>query len=83
MLTTNERLQIIAALRDWASHAPDEPLFGFVSASDLMTPYEIVGSVEEGSEDGEAVLAMIEHGVRREGLASVLERMLVPQRAVA
>lgn len=70
-----ERDQIIGALKCWAQSAPDEPMVGLLGHDRLMTPQELVEQVQQETPDGRAVLEMLEHGVRREGLTSVVARL--------
>jgi hypothetical protein len=72
MLSDEERISIIEALEEWSEHATDEPVLGFMASEGLKTPREIVREVQEGTSDGQAVLDMIEHGVRRIGLEETL-----------
>jgi len=46
--------------------------------TDWMTPPEIANHVAEGTEQGEAILEILEHSVRRDGLQSVVGRLLRP-----
>lgn len=75
MLTASERDTITAALQDWARSVPDEPLFGFLQTGRLFTPRELVEQVLEDTPDGRALLEIIEHGVGREGLNKVVDRL--------
>lgn len=75
MLTEAEREELLGALARWAESVPDEPFFGFLQGRELMRPYEIVESVKSRNAEGEAILAIFEHGVRREGLLTVLARL--------
>jgi hypothetical protein len=75
MLTEAEREELVGALARWAEHMPDEPFFGFLQGRELMRPYEIVESVKSRNPEGEAILAIFEHGVSREGLRTVLARL--------
>ena len=77
MLTSEERASILQALQDWAKSAPDEPLLGFIQSNALKTPNEILSDVIEKTSDGEAVMEMIEHGVRRQGLEAVVRRLRI------
>jgi hypothetical protein len=78
MLTATERRDVITALSRWALSAPNEPMIGFLGGDNLLTPREAVDAVKHRTPDGEALLAMIEHGVRREGLESVVNRLSRP-----
>jgi hypothetical protein len=75
MLTEAEREELLDALVRWAAYMPDEPFFGFLQGRQLMRPNEIVESVKSHTAEGEAILAIFEHGVRREGLLAVLARL--------
>lgn len=75
MLTPTERKDVIEALSRWAESAPNEPMIGFLGGGQLLTPREAVDAVKRNTSDGEALLEMIEHGVRREGLESVVNRL--------
>jgi hypothetical protein len=75
MLSPQERTQLITALDNWAKSAPDMPLVGFLAGEKLFTPKELVQEVRTETSDGEAVLEILEHGVRREGVDSVVARL--------
>jgi hypothetical protein len=74
MLTPQERERVTSAMRQWAQRAPNEPIVGFLGTS-LLTPKEMVTAVEEDTSDGQAILEILEHGVRREGLDAVVDRL--------
>ena len=74
MLTQIERLQIVDALHTWAKSVPNEPVVGFAGKDGFLTPYEIVEQVEIDSQLGQAVLSILEHGMRREGIEAVVSR---------
>jgi hypothetical protein len=76
MLTGEERSEIARALSQWAESLPDAPLFGFLGSERLLTPREILKEVETNTPDGEAVLEILEHGVRREGIEAVVSRLM-------
>jgi CheY-like chemotaxis protein len=76
VLTATEKRQIVAALKAWAKTAPDEPTIGFLGNGDLLRPSEIVTAVESGTDDGESILEILEHGVRREGIEKVVSRLI-------
>jgi len=82
MLTSEERISIVQALSVWANFAPDEPVLGFVQANSLKTPKEILSEVLEKTSDGEALMEMIEHGVRREGLSAVVSRLRTQPKSI-
>ena len=75
VLTESERQSIQTALAIWAQSAPDEPLVGFVSQDGRWTPKELVDQVRRQTPDGKALLELLEHGVRREGIAKVISRL--------
>ncbi len=75
MLDAKERAEIIGALSQWASNAPDEPIIGFMYSPRLLTPHEIVAEVRKNTPDGQAVLELLEHGINREGIQKVLRRL--------
>jgi CheY-like chemotaxis protein len=78
VLTATEKQQIVAALKAWAETAPDEPTIGILGDGDLLRPSEIVTAVESGADDGESILEILEHGVRREGIEKVVSRFISP-----
>ena len=75
MLSTLEREQIVVALQSWAKFAPDEPVAGFLGQERLFTPWELVEQVTHETADGQALLEILEHGVRRQGLQAVVARL--------
>ncbi|MBV9771533.1 MAG: hypothetical protein JOZ32_18325 [Bryobacterales bacterium] len=75
MLTEAERSEITAALAKWSESVPDKPLLGFLGSERFLTPREIVAEVERNTPDGQAVLEMLEHGLRREGMEAVVSRL--------
>jgi hypothetical protein len=75
MLTSAERSMILQALQEWAKFAPDEPVLGFIQSEGLKTPKEILVEVIEKTSDGEALMEILEHGVRRQGLLAVVTRL--------
>jgi hypothetical protein len=74
MLRGREKQQIIGALKQWASSVPNKRMLGF-AGSNFLTPKEIVQAALEETEDGLAILEILEHGVRREGIESVTKRL--------
>ena len=74
MLDDEERTVLLAALRSWASGAPDEPTIGFLADTDLLTPTELVDAVSNQTASGVAFLEIMEHGVRRDGMTSVVNK---------
>jgi len=75
VLSATEREIILAALVTWAKDAPAEPVLGFLGSGEPLTPREIVSAVRRETDDGRAILEILEHGVRREGIAKVVERL--------
>jgi CheY-like chemotaxis protein len=51
---------------------------GFLGDGDLLRPSEIVTAFESGTGDGESILEILEHGVRREGIEKVVSRFVSP-----
>jgi len=82
MLTPEERERILLALREWAEFAPDEPVLGFIQSDVLKTPQELLGEIEKNTPDGEALMQMIEHGVRRIGIEAVVRRLRARPEAI-
>lgn len=77
MLSEDERGRILGALMEWAGLVPDLPTVGFLErGSGLLRPYELVEAVKEGTPDGEAMLKILEYGVRREGVETVARRIV-------
>lgn len=76
MLSSEERLQIVSALRVWAENAPDEPVFGTMLNLEQVTPMELLRDVENEKEIGKLFLEILEHSVRREGLERVTQRFM-------
>ena len=74
-MTKAERWDITVALAKWAESVPDEPLLGFLGYERFLTPREIVAEVRRNTPDGQAVLEILEHGVRREGIEAVVSRL--------
>ena len=74
MLSVEERQALVAAVADWAAVAPDEPAMGFVGQDRPMTVAELAKAVANGTPHGEAWLRILEHGVRKEGLSTVVRR---------
>jgi hypothetical protein len=75
VLTAEEQGRIVEALYAWARSVPDEPMIGFLAHEGFLTPRQLAEHVSEHTEEGVAVLEILEHGVRREGLGKVLERL--------
>jgi len=76
MLAEAERDQIIEALAAWAEQAPERPMVGFLEYQDLLTPRQVVVAVQENTAAGEALLEILEYGVRREGIEMVVRRIV-------
>jgi hypothetical protein len=77
VLSRRERDELTQALRQWAESAPPGPALAMLD-TDWMTPPEIAIHVAEGTDEGEAILEILEHSVRRDGLDSVVSRLLRP-----
>jgi hypothetical protein len=78
MLNPDEREQLVAALERWSERSPNVPMMGFLESGTIMTPLQMVVEVKENTSDGLAILEMLEHALRREGMAKVVERLLRP-----
>jgi nucleoid-associated protein YgaU len=76
VLTASENEQIIAALAQWAATAPNEPVIGILGGGEMLRPWEIVAAVQQRTEAGEAILEILEHGLRREGVDKVVSRLV-------
>jgi hypothetical protein len=76
MLSDEERELLVSALWDWSEAVPDRPLIGFLEHRGLLTPREVAQAVQEETPDGEALLAILEYGIRREGIETVTERIV-------
>lgn len=76
MLSEAERGEIIEALAIWAEQVPARPMVGFLEHQDLLTPREVVAAVQETTASGEALLEILEYGVRREGIEAVVDRIV-------
>lgn len=52
-------------------------MIGFLGGKDLLTPSQLVTAVQSETEDGKAMLEILEHGMRREpdGIQAVLARL--------
>jgi hypothetical protein len=74
MLTVQERDSIVMALYDWAVNSPNEPVVGFLGTT-FYTPKELYQQVLKETDDGNAVLEILERGVRAEGIATVVKRL--------
>jgi hypothetical protein len=76
MLTAHEHTLLVATLTKWAETAPDEPMLAILGAGELMRPWDIARAVQHRTEEGEAILEILEHGLRREGADKVVSRFL-------
>jgi len=47
----------------------------FVGGDRFLTPYQVYIEVERNTPDGRAILTILEHGVRQEGLQQILSRL--------
>ena len=75
-LTNQERIQITKALQHWAKQAPnDELAIEFVGRDRILTRFQVYIEVERNTDDGQAILRILEHGVREEGLEQIISRL--------
>jgi len=74
MLTVQENEAVLAALQAWAKSTPDEPVIGFLGGDERLTPQQVVTHVRTKTSHGRAMLEMLEHGIRREGVERVVTR---------
>jgi hypothetical protein len=74
VLSRTERELVVSVLWQWAETTPDLPVAGFLDGERLLTPMELAAAAERGTADGEALLEILEHGLRREGIDSVVRR---------
>ena len=74
MLTETGHSRLMAALHAWADHAPNEPVMGFVADGGFLMLHEIVDQIKLESQLGQAFLKILEHGIRREGIETVVSR---------
>lgn len=76
LLTDEERIQIIEALQQWAKQAPEDELsIELVGGDRFLTPSQVYIEVEGNTPDGQAILRILEHGVREEGLQQIVSRL--------
>ena len=75
MLVEEERDRILQALNRWVELTPQNAMFGFIGSGDFMTPREVLEAVLRQSSDGEAIMEMIEHVIRRTSLDNVIQRL--------
>jgi hypothetical protein len=80
LLTDKERIQITKALQQWAKQAPnDELAIEFVGIDRFLTPFQVYIEVERNTPDGQAILRILEHAVREEGLEQIVSRLTDPE----
>ena len=88
MMSIEERRRIIDALSQWAEKAPNEPVFGLLAAAgpavtppssrgNFLTPLELVKAIKSHTQEGNAILEILEHGLRREGIDKVVSRLMM------
>jgi hypothetical protein len=76
LLTNEERIQITKAVQQWAKQAPnDELAIEFVGRDRLLTRFQVYIEVERNTADGQAILRILEHGVREDGLEQIISRL--------
>jgi hypothetical protein len=76
MLTDEERIRITEALQQWAEQAPsDELVIEFGGGDRFLTPFQVSIEVERNTPDGQAILRILEDGVREEGLQQIVNRL--------
>jgi len=79
MLTEAEHQEIVSILRDWAELVPDVPLVSFLRYATEespigLTPRQLAAAAAERTPDGQALLEILEHGLRREGMETMRRR---------
>src|SRR6516162_882450 len=75
-LTDEECIQISKALQQWANQSPkDELAIEFVDGDRFLTPSQVFIEVERSTPGGKAILRILEHGVREEGLQQIVSRL--------
>jgi hypothetical protein len=75
-LNRNEYIALAEALTNWANAAPDEPALGFLQTGEMLTRSQLLDTFDDPENaDGAALLEMLEHAVRREGVNSVTNRI--------
>ena len=74
-LNPTELQTIKDAFNDWAKNhpTPDAPAIG-IGSGDILSAKEVAQAVNNGTAQGEALLEMVEHSVRREGLYKTIAR---------
>ena len=76
MLTDEERIRITEALQQWAEQAPTgELVIEFAGGDRFLTPFQVYIEVERNTPDGQAILRILEDGVRQEGLQQIVNRL--------
>jgi hypothetical protein len=76
MSTNEERIQITKALQQWAKQAPkDELVIELFGADRFLTAFQAYIEVERNTPDGQAILTILEHGVRQDGLQQIVRRL--------
>jgi hypothetical protein len=76
ILKDAERIQITKALQQWATKAPkDELVIEFAGEGRFLTPSQVYIEVERNTSDGQAILRLLEHGIREDGLQQVVSRL--------
>ena len=75
-MTHAERIQITKALQQWATTAPKDELVIELAGEDrYLTPCQAYIEVERNTPDGQAILRILEQGVREDGLQQVVSRL--------
>ena len=75
-LTNEERIQITKALQHWAKQAPnDELAIEFMGRDRSLTRFQVYIEVERNTADGQAILTILERGVRQDGLHQIVSRL--------
>jgi len=76
MLTDEERIQVTTALQHWANQAlQDELVIEFAGRDRFLTPFQMYVEVEQNTPDGQAILRILQNGVRQDGLEQVVNRL--------
>ena len=76
VLTDAERIQITKALQQWATKAhKDELVIELAGEDRYLTPCQAYIEVERNTPDGQAILRILEQGVREDGLQQVVSRL--------
>jgi hypothetical protein len=75
-MTDAERMQITTALQQWATKAPKDELVIELAGEDrYLTPCQVYIEVERNTLDGQAILRILEQGVREDGLQQIVSRL--------